>query len=459
MTRIPRKRLALAVTGAVLPLLVLGPHVGADAASPAPAATVSSVAPTLHRTTVRHTARATIPRTKWAVVYSSSRTAPAPHTVWRARAAFRAAKRHPVIKLQVRQLVGGHVVTSKTKKVRTKHQGWKAVSASVRPVSENSTFQVLVRRNNLRGGSAKMKHMRVSEGSPVVVADPPTTDPTTDPPTDPSSGDLPGWGAPNFDDEFNGNAVDPTKWNVRTKTNLGLTMDGAIPEASQVTVNNGLLHLKADWLPTPEARPVSATGVKVLTHKTGYIDQRALHAGDVSRGQRYGRWEIRCKTPTGTDTLGALAAFWLRNSNKGEIDMMEAWGYGTDFPTAGKIMKDNTKTTFFADTSTTASLITQVRHHEFGGPAVPWDGFHTYAFELLPTRASVIEDGKTIWTTTPAKTPAIWGPSFQSPLHMRLNLHVGPSATYWGLPNPNNRSLTKPLDFQVDYVRTWAAPS
>ena len=42
---------------------------------------------------------------------------------------------------------------------------------------------------------------------------------------------------------------------------------------------------------------------------------------------------------------------------------------------------------------------------------------------------------------------------------MRLNLHVGPSATYWGLPDPNNRSLTKPLDFEVDYVRTWAAPT
>ena len=270
---------------------------------------------------------------------------------------------------------------------------------------------------------------------------------------------MAGWGAPDWRDEFDGTAIDPKKWNVRTKSNLGLTMDGAIPDAGQVSVTGGLLHLKAEWLPTVQARTESATGVKVLTHKTGYIDQRGLKSGDVSRGQQFGRWEIRCKTPTGTNTLGALAAFWLRNNNKGEIDMMEAWGYGKDFPAAGKVMKDNTKTTFFGDTSTTSSLITQVRHHEMGGTAVPWDGFHTYAFELLPNRAAIIEDGKTIWTTTPAKSPAIWGSSFQSPLHMRLNLHVGPSATYWGLPDPNNRSLTKPLDFEVDYVRTWAAPT
>jgi beta-glucanase (GH16 family) len=236
-------------------------------------------------------------------------------------------------------------------------------------------------------------------------------------------------------------------------------MDAAIPDAGQVSVTGGLLHLKAEWLPTVLTRTESATGVKILTHKTGYIDQRALKSGDVSRGQQFGRWEIRCKTPTGSNTLGALAAFWLRNNNKGEIDMMEAWGYGKDFPAAGKVLKDNTNTTFFSDTSTTASLVAQVRHHEFGGTAIPWDGFHTYAFELLPTRASIIEDGKTIWTTSPAKSPAIWGSSFQSPLHMRLNLHVGPSASYWGLPDPNNRALTQPLDFQVDYVRTWAAPT
>ena len=38
---------------------------------------------------------------------------------------------------------------------------------------------------------------------------------------------------------------------------------------------------------------------------------------------------------------------------------------------------------------------------------------------------------------------------------MRLNLHVGPSAKYWGIPDPTHKDWTKPLDFQVDYLRIW----
>ena len=28
-------------------------------------------------------------------------------------------------------------------------------------------------------------------------------------------------------------------------------------------------------------------------------------------------------------------------------------------------------------------------------------------------------------------------------------------AQYWGLPDPNNKDWTQPLDYQVDYVRIW----
>ncbi len=137
---------------------------------------------------------------------------------------------------------------------------------------------------------------------------------------------------------------------------------------------------------------------------------------------------------------------------------MEAWGYGADFPTAGKAVKDTAATTIFGDTTTTASRIAQVRHRENGATGVPSTGFHTYAFELLPDRAAIVVDGKTIWTATPKTLPGLWGSSFQSPLHMRLNLHVGPSAAYWGIPDATKRYLTQPLDYQVDYVRTWSAP-
>ena len=175
MYRIPRKRLAMAVTGAVLPLLVLSPHADASVSSVAPSAMVSSAsAPTLQRTTVNRTTRAKVYRTKWTMVHSSVRTAPAAHTVWTGSASFRATKRYPMVRLQVRQLVNGKIVTHKTKSIRSRRSGWKSVKVSIKPVSQQSTFQVLIRRGNLKNAGAKMRGMKVTETSPVMVAPAPT---------------------------------------------------------------------------------------------------------------------------------------------------------------------------------------------------------------------------------------------------------------------------------------------
>ena len=193
----------------------------------------------------------------------------------------------------------------------------------------------------------------------LTLSAPPLDEPT------PIAPSVPGWGTPDWQDEFTGTKVDPTKWNVRDRSNLGLTMDSAIPDAGQVSVNSGILHLKGDWLPETQTRTTSATGVNVLTHKTGYLDQRKIQSDNVYRGQRWGRWEIRAKTPTGTNTMGALAAFWLRNANSGEIDIMEAWGYGTAMPTAGKVMQDNAATTIHTKTDGTG-VKRLWRHTELG---------------------------------------------------------------------------------------------
>ncbi|MDY0907911.1 glycoside hydrolase family 16 protein [Microbacterium sp. CFBP9034] len=271
-----------------------------------------------------------------------------------------------------------------------------------------------------------------------------------------------GWGTPDWRDEFSyvdpatgKPAVDPTKWNVRERSTLGLLFDAAVVDRQQVTVDSeDTLHIRADWLDTPITR-TSGTG-PTIWHKTGYLDQRQLRTGDVSRGQQYGRWEIRAKTPTGPNTLGSLAAFWLRNSQSGEIDIMEAWGY--DNAAVRDQVIDTATTTVHTHTSNPSLNKKFWWHHsQHGGPTPVWDGFHTYAFELTPAYAAIIVDGKELARTTPAQNPTLWNTEyFGSPLHMRLNLHVGPSALYWGLPDPNNRAATQNLDFQVDYVRTWA---
>lgn len=273
-------------------------------------------------------------------------------------------------------------------------------------------------------------------------------------PADPAV--LPVWGVPVWRDEFDG---DLSQWNVRTRSDLGLTIDAAVPTATAVEVSGGVLSIHGDWLPETLTRTASATGVTVLTHSTGYLDTQVIKAGNKLFAQPYGRWEIRCKTPTGPNTRGALPAFWLRNSQSGEIDILEAWGYGGTMDVEHtKYLKDTAATTIH--TKTNGSGRKRIwRHRDGGSKVIPWDGFHTYAFELTPEYASMTVDGVQVMRETPATYPDLWDQNyFGSPLHMRLNLHVGPSARYWGLPDPANRAYTQPLNFEVEYVRVYALP-
>jgi len=290
---------------------------------------------------------------------------------------------------------------------------------------------------------------------------PPTSPPTTNPPTTPpatDSGYVEGWGTPAWRDEFTyvdpatgKPAVDPTKWNVRSRSDLGLLPDAAIPTASQVSVDtSGVAHLKADWLATPETRSSGPT----LTHKTGYMDQRVIKSGDVSYGQRYGRWEIRAQVPTGPHTYGALAAFWLRNANSGEIDIMESWGYNETGINGQRL--GSATTSVHTQTSGSGNVSYRWDHIQNGAPKDLWKEFHTWAFELTPTYASIFVDGKKLATATPATHPNLWNTSyFNSPLAVRLNLHVGASTQYYGMPDVNHKDWTQNLDYKVDYVRIW----
>lgn len=297
---------------------------------------------------------------------------------------------------------------------------------------------------------------------PVAPTEPAPVKPLDPAPVDP--GTIAGWGAPTWRDEFtytdpqSGDAaVDPANWNVRGRNDLGLLFDAAVVSPDQVSVDDaGLLHIRGDWLSDVQRRPSGRNGPAALWHQTGYLDQRDLVDGDVSMGQQYGRWEIRAKTPTGDNTRGALAAFWLRNAQSGEIDIMEAWGHGGAMPAEyDRWIKDTAVTTVHTETDGTGRK-RQWRHAEQGSDVVPWDGFHIYAFELAPTYAAAYVDGVEVMRETPRTYPDLWDPRyFGTPLHMRLNLHVGPSAEHWGLPDPAHRALTQNLDFQVDYVRVW----
>ena len=222
---------------------------------------------------------------------------------------------------------------------------------------------------------------------------------------EPDAAVLPFWGAPVWRDEFDGTL---SKWNVR---NNFLTFDTARAMGSKVTVANGNLRIRANWLTTPQA-----TGPQgIITHETGYVDTRNLvdSANPTPKhfSQQYGRWEIRCKTPSGANTRGSLAAFWLRcDSHPGEIDVMEAWGYGGTMPADfTNYVKDTAWTTFHSSTSSATVngkpyKKTFWRHFQNGVPRTTPTGFHTYAFERTPTYMAMFVDGIQVMRVTPAST-------------------------------------------------------
>ncbi|MDR6907453.1 beta-glucanase (GH16 family) [Agromyces sp. 3263] len=274
---------------------------------------------------------------------------------------------------------------------------------------------------------------------------------------EPDAAALPYWGAPVWRDEFDGTVVDPAKWYVRDSDEFGSIPDKGVIERTMCTVSGGVLHMRSQWLAAP-------VGDRYVT--SAYMDQGNGKPDIYS--QRFGRWEIRAKMPTGKYTLGTLAGFWLRNDNSGEIDIVEAWGFG-ETPLASSSQKNGTSTTTFHSHTGTVpagqvyqkAAWTLEDSLRAKGVTVSkaYEDFHTWAFEYTPTYAATFLDGYEVYRITPATHPWVWGAQFQTPLHVRLSLHMGPSATYYGYPDPNNKQLTQNVDFQVAHVRIWALPT
>lgn len=306
----------------------------------------------------------------------------------------------------------------------------------------------------------------------------------------------PGWhpvfGSPAWRSEFDDPNIHPNIWDVKHYNGdfapaygwFGHTPDRAATQKDNVRVEGGELIITANWRDTPIAGN--------RWHDTGYIDHRSGgRNGDPSQApiysQQYGRWEICATTPTGPNTLGTLAAFWLRcNDTPGEIDIMEAWGFAGNAPTSNGQFPGSSTLTFHSSTTggavngkPYAKTLSRV-NHDLGDyanstwsyrannlPLHPaFDGYHTWGFEYMPDYISADYDGQQFFYVTPttpdpeqpARTCAwLWDPDFfGSPFHMRCNLHVGMSEQYWGVPNPDNRSITSDdLEYRVRHIRAW----
>ena len=274
-----------------------------------------------------------------------------------------------------------------------------------------------------------------------------------------AEGDAPaGWKLA-WSDEFNGQALDPAKWdfdlgngfyNYDANVWIGGWGNGELQyytrEPSNAFLKDGLLHIRA---------------VKEARDGCGYTSARLKSRkrdGTPLFEARYGRFEFRAKLPVGK---GLWPALWLLPQDEaygswpasGEIDVLEARGHEPDKVTGaihfGSRWPANTFVNFSYVLPAGASV----------------DAFHVYALEWEPGVIRWYTDGQLTkscdfwWSCSkvaegkglaPKQESDLnpWPAPFDRPFYLILNLAVG--GQFGG--NPDAKTPF-PAEMQVDYVR------
>jgi len=232
-----------------------------------------------------------------------------------------------------------------------------------------------------------------------------------------------------FDDEFNANTVDTSKWSAETTAGSGWTTSDTCYIANGTTISEGggSLHLTARQLKTP----MSCAGAYNTVHTGGAV----VTAGKFS--QAYGRFEIRAKFPA-TDDAGFWGNLWLYPQNltygawpnSGEVDMAEHWSGHGDAVVSTLHYGGSTG----ADSrSCNVNVVSQ---------------FHTYVMEWNSSTITFSRDGQTCFTRDWTSVTGSSKP-FDKPFFIMLSEGYGD----YVLPFASSLPATGPVD--VDYVRVY----
>ncbi len=234
-------------------------------------------------------------------------------------------------------------------------------------------------------------------------------------------------------DEFNGDAVDLTKWEFQLGdgTQFGIPRWGN-QELQWYMSRNATV---ADGVLTIQAREERIGRFNYTSSRL-----RSLGKGDWT----YGRFEMRAKLPVGQ---GMWPAFWMLSSDpsiygewaaSGEIDIMESTGDDPDRILAtihyGRTAPEN-------ESSSSSTRLPEGGASEFHEYAIEWKAGQIDWYldgELYATRTS--------WYSSGGPYPA----PFDVDFHLLLNLAVGGN-----LPGDPDATTVFPQDFVIDYVRVY----
>lgn len=272
-------------------------------------------------------------------------------------------------------------------------------------------------------------------------------------------------------DEFEGNALDPTKWTPEVSCWGGGNNERQCytDRPDNIAVEGGVLLLKAkkERFAGP-ARPPEIAGrdnpTQVQSHTSGKVRTIGLHAW------RYGRIEARAKVPPGQ---GAWPAIWMMPNDpaygpwprSGEIDILEAVNIGAKCKDcAGGVGENRTISALhFGDF---APLNRYVDHRNaLPSLALPSDDFHVYAVEWGEGLIRFLVDDRVHLTVTAdqwstAAPSARGNPAapFDQPFYIMANLAVGGR-----LSEENNAkgvaASSFPAQFAIDWIRVYRCAS
>jgi beta-glucanase (GH16 family) len=301
------------------------------------------------------------------------------------------------------------------------------------------------------------------QARPADTAPPPTTTTTTTttaPPVITKSAAPPaaasptcGGGAPDvavdwnnqpwhctFDDEFNGTALDPSKWVVQETSNSGYHSGDEcyVNSPNNVSVSGGTLNLTA--------RSESSTflcGGSITSFLTQYTSGMVTTYERFS--QTYGLFEVRAKFPAAT-VPGLQSTLWLWPVNSKL--------YGPVWPASGEID--------FAEWFSRYSNLDIPNIHYVKSPGAPGADtahcpmdptqFHTYGVEWTSTSLTILMDGTAClvdnWQPAlPLSKPA----PFNQPFMISLTQALGMESNSF---NPGSTPL--PATLKIDWVRVWS---
>jgi len=241
-----------------------------------------------------------------------------------------------------------------------------------------------------------------------------------------------------FRDDFDGTALDRSRWMVQETSfsgMLGGSMGCYVDNERTVRVDSGLLHLTSTILPEPFLCR-SPYGSWMTDSEVSTVATRSRFT------QTYGRFEARLRFPAESGIPGSHSAFWLypqehaygRWPGSGEVDIAEWFSArpANVYPSVHYAGENVLQSSGYNCPMPTAS--TQ---------------FHTYAVEWTPSVMRFLYDGRLCfshsWTPTGMSAPQ----PFDKPFYVVLT-------QVWGAAwNTRTDAMPARSTLTVDWVKAW----